>query len=67
MPEENSEGGSREIPTSNTLLSNNINLSDSNPPMALMPEKVEGPPIPHFRETSAAADRWIQYLLQENE
>ncbi|NLJ49521.1 MAG: hypothetical protein GX428_08050 [Candidatus Atribacteria bacterium] len=47
MPEEKSRDGS---PTSNTLLSNNINLSEDTPSMALIPEKLEGPKIPHFRE-----------------
>ena len=58
MPEEKSEGGGRETPTSNTLLSNNINLSEDTSPMALIPKKVEGPPVPHFKEKP------VQHLIE---
>jgi Mn-dependent DtxR family transcriptional regulator len=57
MPEEKIEGEGRGAPTSNTLLSNNINLSGDTSPMTLIPEKMEGPPIPHFK------DKPVQQLI----
>jgi hypothetical protein len=41
MSEEKSEGGSRGTPTSNTLLADNINLSETSSPMTLIPVKVK--------------------------
>lgn len=50
MPEEKKRGVGRGSPLSNTLLLDNINLSELAQPMANIPDKMEGLPIPHFRE-----------------
>ncbi|AUB59380.1 hypothetical protein BK009_00995 [Methanobacterium subterraneum] len=50
MSEEREKGDFGGTPLSNTLFSNNKYLPDADPSMVTLPEKLEKPPIPHFRE-----------------
>lgn len=50
MSEEREKGDCGGTPLSNTLSLNNKYLPDSDPSMTTLPEKLEKPSIPHFRE-----------------
>ncbi|MCC7559753.1 MAG: hypothetical protein KO318_04905 [Methanobacterium sp.] len=50
MSEEREKGDGGGTPLSNTLFSNNKYLPDADPSMITLPEKLEKPSIPHFRE-----------------
>ena len=50
MSEERGKGDCSETPLSNTLSSNNKYLPDADPSMVTLPEKLEEPSIPHFKE-----------------
>ncbi|MBW4256578.1 hypothetical protein KTG15_02580 [Methanobacterium sp. YSL] len=50
MSEERGKGDHSETPLSNTLSSNDKYLPDADLSMVALPDKMEGPSIPHFRE-----------------